>query len=366
MLEEIIRARIAEEGPLPVSSYMALCLMHPEHGYYTRGQPFGAEGDFLTAPEISQAFGEIIGLWLMQLWSDMGRPGVDLVELGPGRGLLMRDVLRTANRALPAFLAAAHLHLVEASARLRAEQERVLAPFPITAKWHANVPECLQKVPLLVANEFLDALPVVQYIFAGGAWRERLVGVKDGALAFIAAPQPADPALLPAWVQRRQPREGDIVELSPAVDALVEKLCDLILKAGQGAALLIDYGHGEPGFGDTLQGVRAHRHADVLRDPGRVDLTAHVNFARITELAEARGLGVYGPVEQGAWLKALGIEARGAALAESAAAQGLDAGMIARGIERLVSPGGMGRLFKVMVLVHPQGPVPAPFLPPAS
>ena len=360
-LDKIIRDRIREEGPMPVSTYMGLCLMHPEHGYYQSAEPFGERGDFLTAPEISQTFGEIIGLWLMQTWDDMGRPTPELIELGPGRGVLMRDILRTA-RALPEFLEQVDVHFIEKSERLRAFQAKAMLPLGRMARWSEILPASMDRVPFIIGNEFLDALPVVQYVHAGGSWRERLVGLKGKEFAFVASPGPVDPGLLPEWVHALAPEEGRVLEVSPAVDRVILDIASLILSHG-GCALLIDYGYDRPGPGDTLQGVRAHKYADVLKSPGKVDLTAHVNCARITELAEGEGLKVFGPVGQGDWLKALGIETRAEALIRSAKAQGVSPATIARAVRRLIAPGEMGDLFKVIVLMHPDGPTPAPFVP---
>lgn len=346
---------------MPISTYMALCLMHPEHGYYQSAEPFGERGDFLTAPEISQTFGEIIGLWLMQTWDDMGRPEAEIIELGPGRGVLMRDILRTA-KALPEFLENLDIHFIEKSEKLRALQAKAVLPLGKMAQWSEVLPSAMEKTPFLIGNEFLDALPVVQYVYAGGAWRERMVGLKGKDFVFVASPTPIDPNLLPEWAENLAPEEGKVLEVSPTVDRVILDIAALIRNCG-GCALLIDYGYDRPGLGDTLQGVRAHKYADVLRNQGKVDLTTHVNFARITELAEGEGLKVFGPVGQGDWLKALGIETRADALIRSAKAQGVSPATIASAVRRLIAPGEMGDLFKVIILMHPDGPTPAPFVP---
>lgn len=361
-LELLIRQKIAEEGPIPVSAYMSLCLMHPQYGYYQRAEPFGETGDFLTAPEISQTFGEMLALSLMQSWADMGAPpAIDLIELGPGRGLLMRDILRTA-RALPDFLAAVRVNFVEKSLKLRDAQKEALEGFDVPVLWHDAIPKTTPNKAFIVGNEFLDALPIVQYVYAKGAWRERLVNATEDGFAFVAASTPVDTALLPFWLKAHQPREGEIIEVSPAVDMAILDIANLVRET-EGVAVLIDYGYAEHGIGDSFQGVKAHSFADVLHAPGEVDLTAHVNFKRVVELAEAEGLKVYGPVGQGAWLSALGIEARQRALFDAAEAQGLDPEIIVRAVSRLVDPDQMGELFKVVAITHMNAPAPPPFVP---
>ncbi|KAA2242364.1 class I SAM-dependent methyltransferase [Salinarimonas soli] len=340
---------------MPVERYMALCLAHPVHGYYVTRDPLGAAGDFTTAPEISQMFGELVGLWAAGVWSDMGAPAtVRLVELGPGRGTLMRDALRAA-RVLPAFLAAVRVHLVETSPALRARQGEALAGVEVA--WHERLEEVPEGPAIVVANEFFDALPVRQFVRAGGAWRERLVGLTDdGALAFGLAPEPE------RTIDRSGP-EGAVLEW-PAIGLDIARALAARLAAQGGAALAIDYGHLESGFGDTLQALRRHAPADPLADPGEADLTTHVDFAALARAARAGGTAVHGPVTQGAFLRALGIEARAAILkrrATPAQAEAIDAALA-----RLVGTGpeAMGGLFKAIGFAHPALP-PLPGFPPA-
>ena len=361
-LETLIKTTIEEQGPLAISHYMALSLMHPVYGYYQAAEPFGAEGDFITAPEISKLFGDCLGLWLGQTWADMGEPEIDLIELGPGRGTLMADLLRTAGY-FEGFNSKTHVHMIEKSKRLRAIQKEAFEEFPFKPQWHDTLPSFSGRAPVVVANEFLDALPINQYVYANDGWHERMVGLKEGNLAFVAAPTPTDPKLIPAWVEEEEPEEGDILELSPAVDAAVDSLCSLLLK-GKGLACLIDYGYGEHSLGDSFQAVKRHQYQDVLEEPGTADLTAHVNFARIVEQAEARGLMVYGAVTQRDFLVGLGIEALADLFILQAQENNVAASPIRWGLNRLISPEEMGTLFKVIILAHPDLPTIKPFVGP--
>jgi len=354
-LEAELRAMISASGPIPVSRYMALCLSHPEHGYYTNRDPFGRAGDFVTAPEISQMFGELIGLWAAEVWRQMGSPrAVRLIELGPGRGTMMADALRAA-RALPAFGEALCVHLVETSPALECRQRETLAACDATVSWHRALAEVPTGTAIILANEFFDALPVHQAIRGADGWYERVVGLDSGGrLVFATAPTPS-PAV--ARMPQRLAAEaalGTIFEwrCAGAMRALASRVAE------DGAALIIDYGHAESGLGDTLQAVRGHRFADVLAEPGEADLTAHVDFAVLRADAEQVGARVYGPIEQGLFLRRLGIEQRAARLkaAPPAKACAIDAALA-----RLTGPGpaGMGRLFKALALCDPTlGPLP--------
>ncbi|HSI40606.1 MAG TPA: class I SAM-dependent methyltransferase [Xanthobacteraceae bacterium] len=338
-LEAELRTLIATEGPIPVARYMALCLGHPRHGYYMGRDPFGAAGDFTTAPEISQMFGELLGLWCAACWQQIGAPDpVRLVELGPGRGTLMADVLRAA-RALPAFHAALDVHLVETSPALRARQRERLPDAPV--RWHDSLAEVPDGPALILANELFDALPVAQFVRTERGWHERCVGLDaDGHLAFGLDPRPG-PAFGPAL-------PGAVLERldHPLVRAVPERLA-----AQGGAALIIDYGHAASGLGDTLQAVRRHAFADPLKDPGEADLTAHVDFAALARHGTAAGARAFGPLPQGDFLRRLGLDARAARLGRQADAERL-AG---------TAPGGMGGLFKVLALVHPAAGAPPGF-----
>jgi NADH dehydrogenase [ubiquinone] 1 alpha subcomplex assembly factor 7 len=354
-LAELLARRIAADGPLTIAAYMAEALGHPAHGYYITRDPLGATGDFTTAPEISQMFGEMIGAWCAERWQAMGRPDpVLLVELGPGRGTLMADALRVLER-VPGLATALRLHLVETSPALRARQRAALGARP--AHWHDRLDSVPDGPLLLVANEFFDALPIRQLVRTEAGWAERCVGLApDGrGLAFVhdgaTAPLLVPPAL-------RDAPAGSVVELCPAGAAVAAAIGARLAAAG-GAALIIDYGYAGPACGDTLQAVRAHRHADILAEPGLADLTAHVDFAALARAAEGAGCRGHGPVGQGDFLKALGIGLRAEQLRRLATpAQARD---IEAALARLTGDDQMGRLFKVLALTDAGASVPAGF-----
>ncbi|MBL8590571.1 MAG: SAM-dependent methyltransferase [Methylobacteriaceae bacterium] len=353
-LETEIRAMIAQEGPMPLERYMALALGHPTLGYYMTRDPFGASGDFVTAPEISQMFGELLGLWAAEVWTMMGAPApVRLVELGPGRGALIADALRAAAVA-PAFRAAVSVELVETSPALRKRQAAALAGVGLPVAWRERLEDVPDGPMIVLANEFFDALPVRHYVRVGEGWRERLVGLgPDGALAFGVAPF-AEPAIaVPA-------PEGAVMELSPIGHRVAATLARRLARDG-GAALIVDYGHLRSGFGETLQAVRAHRYADPLRDVGEADLTAHVDFASLGEAARRAGAAVHGPIAQGALLRRLGLAQRAERLARGADEAGARA--IAAATHRLAGAGAdaMGELFKAVAFAHPDLPAPPGF-----
>ena len=353
-----IRERIRRDGPLSVAAYMELCLSHPAHGYYRRGRPIGAAGDFITAPEVSQMFGELIGLWCAAVWQAMGRSRpVRLVELGPGRGTLLADALRAAE-TVPPFREAVEAHLVESSEALRAEQAARLGHARPT--WHERFETVPAGPVLVIANEFFDALPIRQFERVGDAWRERMVTLAPAseALRFAAAGTAAAEVTLLAAAP-----VGSIVERAPAREALAASLARRIAADG-GAALIVDYGHDWPGIGDTLQAVRRHRPHGVLDDPGDADLTAHVDFYALAAAARRVGAGAFGPLPQGVFLRALGIEERAARLRRDASAQQRDA--IDAALHRLVGTDEMGMLFKALAIYHPALGVPPGFERPAQ
>lgn len=351
-LDAEIRARISRAGPMPVDEFMALCLYDPQHGYYSRRSPFGMAGDFITAPEISQMFGELVGLWGADVWQAMGRPHpVALIECGPGRGTMMRDVLRAA-RAVPDFLKAVRVHLVETSHRLRSQQRETLsAAGEIPLHWHAGIDEVPAIPSITVANEFFDALPVRQAERRPTGWHERMVTIdaSDTLKLTIARDPLSDPGLTPPPAVATAP-VGEIFEWRSrdAATAIARRA------AAGGAALIIDYGHVRSATGDTFQAVRSHRYATPLASPGLADLTAHVDFEALGDAAQAAGARVHGPVEQGTWLKRLGIEVRAAVLqAHATRAQRAD---IAAALHRLTGtgPDEMGALFKVIAFSAPE------------
>jgi NADH dehydrogenase [ubiquinone] 1 alpha subcomplex assembly factor 7 len=351
-----IARRIRREGPLSVAAFMAMALHDPRGGYYARHDPIGRAGDFITAPEISQIFGELIGLWCADLWQRSGRPDpVILVELGPGSGALTLDFLRAA-ATLPEFRRALKLYLVEASPVLRAVQQRRLgAADPVFV---AGVDDLPPGPLLLVANEFLDALPIRQLVRGRAAWAERVVAL-DGAGRLVFAEGPENPAvnlLVPAAL--RAPPPGTIVEICPAAAALAALLGERLARE-PGAALFVDYGYFSSAPGPTLAAVRRHEAAAVLDDPGKADLSAHVDFAAFAAAARAAGANVHGPVAQGRFLAALGAEARLQAL--SARATPAPRALLESGLKRLLDPAQMGNLFKALALTSPGLPAPAGF-----
>lgn len=316
--------------------------------YYAARDPFGRAGDFTTAPEISQAFGECLGLWAAVTWQAMGRPDpVLLVELGPGRGTLLADALRAIDQVAAPFRAKLRLHLVEASPALRQAQRARLGD--AVAGWHDDIANLPPGPAIILGNEFLDALPIRQFVRRGAAWMERFV--QDGA--FVELPAEAAPPL------PEDAPDGAVQEVSEPSRTLAAALAARLVAQG-GAALLIDYGPEKSGFGDSLQAMRGHAAADPLAPLGSVDLTAHVDFAAIAAAAAAAGAAVHGPLPQGVFLQRLGLMSRAAMLARAAPRQ---AGLILSGAERLVAPEGMGRLFKALCLCHPALPAPPGFEP---
>ena len=338
-LAAIFRRLIANTGPISLMHYMG----ESNARYYAARDPLGAAGDFITAPEISQMFGELIGLWLADMWIRAGREElVHYVELGPGRGTLARDALGAAKR----YGFEPQVHFVESSTALK-DQQLALVP---GAQWHHDLSTIPPYGPiLLVANEFLDALPVRQLVKTGEGWRERMVELDDDRLIPIAGQQPMDPAVPQA---RREAPEGTIYEMCPGAQATVYEVAGRLVEQG-GAALFIDYGHDAPRDGSTLQALREHRMVDPFALPGEADLTAHVDFATLAPIAQSRGCRWLGTVAQGRWLRELGIEARADALSRVAPQH---AEAIASARDRLIGEGQMGLLFKVMGLAAPNWP----------
>jgi NADH dehydrogenase [ubiquinone] 1 alpha subcomplex assembly factor 7 len=352
-LEQVLAEEIRRVGPLSVERYMTLALHHPMLGYYRTRDPLGAEGDFVTAPELSQAFGEVIGAWLARAWLDLGRPApFRLVELGPGRGTLLADLLR-ATRAVPGFHQGLRLHLVETGERLRAAQATRLAEFD--ARWHTELAEVPPGPLLLLANEFFDALPVRQLVATERGWVERRVALAEGGrLGFALAERPS---ALGAELPEGTP--GAVAEVSPARTELAGAVGRRIAEDG-GLALVIDYGAwAEQPTGDTLQATRNHAPCDPLDAPGTADLTTHVDFRALAVAARAAGAAVYGPVPQGTFLTSLGLHLRTARLLEGATPEQRRA--LRAALFRLTDASAMGELFKVLVLAAPKAPAPPGF-----
>lgn len=343
--------RIGAGGPISVADYMAECLLHPDFGYYATRDPLGAGGDFITAPEISQMFGELIGLSLAQCWLDQGAPTpFVLAEAGPGRGTLMADILR-ATKAVPGFHAAMALHLIEVSGPLKAQQQQTLGRTDIT--WHDSA-ATLPDLPLfLVANEFFDALPIRQFQRDGAGWRERQVGVQDGALT-LGLSGPVAPAMLDHRLADTKP--GDIVEVCTAATQAAAEIGTRIADHG-GAAIIVDYGDWRS-QGDTFQALRAHAPVDPLTTPGAADLTAHVDFEALANATPSRHSRL---TPQGVFLERLGITARAQALAAGLSGDALKHHIAAH--RRLTHGDEMGTLFKVLAF-FPDGAAPPPGLEP--
>jgi SAM-dependent MidA family methyltransferase len=355
-LEAEIRRLISIAGPMPVAQYMATCLTHPTHGYYMVRDPIGAGGDFITAPEVSQMFGELLGLWAAAVWRQMGSPeNIRLIELGPGRGTMMADALRAA-QVMPDFHAALVVHLVEISPALERLQRQTLEHIDVPMLWHASLDQVPDGPAIILANEFFDALPVHQAVKLERGWHQRVLlvdAVGNFALGTAPEPMPHFEKILPQKI--REAPQGSIYEWR--TDSVALEIGRRLVRDG-GAALVIDYGHAESAVGDSVQAVGEHAYADPLAAPGLVDLTAHVDFQSLAEAAESIGARVYQPVEQREFLHRLGIETRAAALKAGAPDK---SGEIDTAVERLTGSGArkMGVLFKAMGIADPKlGPMP--------
>lgn len=351
-LADKIKAIILANGPISVTDYFSLCLADPEHGYYKTREPFGQSGDFITAPEISQLFGEMLGIFLVQAWLRHGEPiPVNIAEIGPGRGTMMADILRVVAKLSPALYDAASVHLVETSKRLQKVQQQTLIAHKFKISWHDSFDTLPDGFLLLAANELFDAIPIRQFVKTAQGFRERLVGLDaEGELTFAAGVASIDPDLLPASAPAAP--LGTVFEVAPARDAVMATLSERI-RAHGGTAVIIDYGHMATGLGDTLQAVRGHQFDPPLAHPGEADITSHVDFEQLARRAAGEGLQINGLTYQGDFLIALG-------LAERAAALGRDKGEetqenIRADAERLAGAGEgkMGELFKVLVVSSP-------------
>ena len=339
-LGSILHRRIAQTGPLTLADYMAEALGHPEHGYYITHDPLGAAGDFITAPEISQMFGELCGAWIANAWMEAGSPDpFILAEAGPGRGLLMADLLRATGR-VPGFYAAARLHLIEISPALRRLQaERIGAFDPV---WHDRVGDLPEGPLFFVANEFFDALPIRQFVRQAAGWAERCVTSDGERFSFALLPAPEAGLLLGPEIAGAAP--GTVAEICPSAQAVARDIADRLGRHG-GAALIADYGYMGPQTGDSFQAIKAHEFTDPLAEPGEADLTAHVDFTAIDRAFARNPLIRRGFTTQGAFLRALGIEQRLDALLALADAR--QAVALKSGCARLIDENGMGTLFRM-------------------
>lgn len=358
-------ARIIEQaGPLKISDFFALCLADPDHGYYQTREPFGRSGDFITAPEVSQLFGEMIGVFLVHAWQAQGAPGqVRIAEIGPGRGTLMSDALRVIAKLAPELYAHATIHMVETSERLRNEQRQTLVRIKDRISWHQAFEEIPAGFTLMIANELFDAIPIHQFVKTPSGFRERVVGLdENGRLAFGIGTGSFDPSLLP--VDEATVPEGEIFELAPARSAVMQAVASKIVRDG-GTALSIDYGHLVTGFGDTLQAIYRHEFDTPLARPGEADLTSHVDFQALAEAALAVGAHLHRPLSQGEFLVGLGLVERAGALGTGRDA--LTQAAIRDAVNRLAGEGEgrMGALFKVLAISGTQVRI-APFDPAAA
>ncbi len=343
-LKEYLQDLILRKGPISIARYMEACLTHPEFGYYMTRDPLGAEGDFITAPEISQMFGEMVGLWLVDCWQKMGRPvPVQVVELGPGRGTLMADIVRTL-KISPGLEAAAQIHLVEASPVLAVSQAQSLK-----AEWHPNLSSVSGGPFILIANEFFDALPIHQVQKTEAGWKEIFVGLRDAEFATELG-TPSDTLDRLSGKLQNNALPGQFAEIAP--DAL--DLCETIggrIEADGGAVLIIDYGYAEEGYGETLQAVKNHQFSGVFGDPGQADLTAHVNFAALKRSLSVAGAAVWGPTTQAEFLNRMGIVKRAERLSDAASPQ--QKKEIVTALHRLTAGRAMGQLFRVLAASRP-------------
>ena len=346
-LKDRLKRLIASAGPLSVADYMATCLFDPESGYYTTREPFGASGDFTTAPEISQMFGELVAVWVYSAWQALGKPvPVTLAEIGPGRGTLMVDMLRTLDRLDPSFIALARIVLIEASPRLvDMQKQRLSNGGRAKPRWLGTIGELDPTALIIIGNELFDAVPTRQFVKTPQGWLERVLVLDEtGELAFAAGSAGMDPTLLPPDAQEAP--DGAIFEAAPARTALMDEISNHIARNG-GAGLFLDYGHVEPGLGDTLQAVRQHAYDDVLAHPGEADLTSHVDFSVLAAVAKAHELHTH-TATQGDFLLGMGLLERAGRIGSDASAEVQE--RIRGEVERLAGPQEMGSIFKVLAV----------------
>ena len=347
---EQIHKKIRETGPITIAEFMTICLLDPTNGYYPTRDPFGKDGDFITSPEISQMFGELIGLWCMQTWHDMGQPKkINLIEYGPGRGIMMQDIVRVA-KLDSNFLESINITFIEASPVLEAIQAETLSKAPCPVNWASNLEEIPQMPTIILGNEFLDCLPIRQFIQTDEnkglkGWRERLVTVKNNNLAFGISPFE-----LPQWQKKVLPTshnkaiQNDLLEFCPAFSQIIDELKKRSLN-NDTRALFVDYGPATTDFGDTLQSLKEHRKVNVFSDLGNADLTARVNFEHLVNLSINNNLSVTSVITQGEFLCNMGIKVRAKNLMKAKPESMIN---IQRQLNKLISRDEMGALFKVI------------------
>jgi SAM-dependent MidA family methyltransferase len=355
-LGDRIAALIRAAGPISVADYMAICLFDPDDGYYTTREPFGAKGDFITAPEVSQMFGELVAVWLAEAWRALGKPvPATIAEIGPGRGTLMKDLVRTLGRIASDLAAGADFVLVEASPRLTAVQQETLRDSGPAFTWHVTLDTLPEEPLFIVGNEIFDALPFRQFVRQGDRWLERAVGLdSSGAFVFGIGTAALAPDAVPA--EAKNAPDGSIFEIAPAREALMSAIAARIARHG-GAGLFFDYGHLKPGLGDTFQGIRGHRSEGVFDNPGEADLTSHVDFSALAAAARAHGLDAHF-LTQSEFLLGMGLLERAGRLGRTADQAARE--KISADVERLAGPGQMGDLFKVLAIL-PAGSAAPPF-----
>lgn len=348
-LKQRIIRQIETTGPISVADYMALCLFDRDNGYYTTQEPFGRSGDFITAPEVSQMFGELVGVWCVGAWQALGSPQhFNLCEMGPGRGTLMNDLLRTAVKISPAFMKAAKVTMVELSERLTKIQQEALAKYPVDIKWRKTISEVSASPIILIANELFDAIPSRQYVKSNGRFVERMVSAdSEGNLFFAAGSGSLEADLLPNGGDTVP--DGSIFEIAPARNALIHQIANHIRRE-RGAALLVDYGHLQQGYGDTLQALSQHAPINVLSTPGAADVTTHVDFYSLAQAARAEGCKS-SAMTQGDFLVAMGLLDRAGALGQGKSPE--VQAQLHIDVERLAGPSEMGTLFKVLCITDP-------------
>ena len=337
---------------------MQIALSDPEYGYYQTRDPLGVHGDFITSPEISQIFGEIIGLWCVVTWQNAGRPGkIILVELGPGRGTLMVDILETIKKVSQEFINALKVHLVEKSPVLKQQQNAILKDYEIT--WHENLETIPWEPALIIANEFFDALPTEQYVMTKSGWHQRHITVdkEHNNLSFINIPFAKQQSpIFPNQISNA--KIGSIFERNAIGEGIMKSMAKRIRDNGI-ASLIIDYGHTQTRLGETLQAVKSHKYRNPLTDIGEIDLTSHVDFEALAATSESLDTRVHGPTTQRNFFRTLGIEQRTKVLA--AKAEGGQVPLLLEGSRRLIAKDGMGALFKVMAITPKKGKTPAGF-----
>lgn len=352
-LLEIIKDEIRTQGPITIARYMDLALGHPKHGYYIKRDPFGENGDFVTAPEICQVFGELVGLWSAELWHQMGAGPIQIVELGPGRGTLMADFLRSTKH-IDEYHAHMSVHMVETSPHLQDAQYHALRELHDRLEWYDRIEDVPEGPTIFIANEFFDALPIRQHMQTEDGLKERLIGLdEEGDLQFI-----MEAGGLSLAKGEETIAKGTVIESCPAAKHIMGEIAQRVKQHG-GGALIIDYGYLGESHQDTLQALKNHAFHNVLNEPGEADITAHVDFATLLEVAEGQGVAIHGTVEQGALLSRLGAELRVNMLLQHAAPDQQE--HLVSGLRRLIDPNQMGELFKAIAITQQPSILPAGF-----